>query len=137
MNPTPPDHEMVEVRLRYRPVGDILTCIVSGSDPSRRFTTEPAPGVLAEWTPTTEDRMRLTALQIAGASEAQTTETDPFSLLPPELRDVCRDLIDPGRHHSSHPSTHRPSTPISTRQETVQITRSLLPELSPLTQGAR
>lgn len=137
MSPTPPDQEMVEVRLRYRPVGDILTCVVTGSDPSRRVTTEPVPGVLAEWTPTPDDRMRLTALQILDASQPQPTDADPFSLLPPDLRAACHDLIDPGRHHSRHPSTHRPTTPVSIREETTRTARSLLPELTPTSQTTR
>lgn len=126
MNPTPPDQEMVEVRLRYRPVGDILTCVISGSDPSRRFTTEPAPGVLAEWTPTLGDRMRLTALQIIDASQPQPADTDPFSLLSPDLREACHDLIDPGRHHSSHPSTRRPLPPTAVVDTVLNVDSSLL-----------
>ena len=50
MNPTTEVEDMVTVRLRYRPVGDVLTVTVrSGGPPGPTFQTELDHDTFIEW----------------------------------------------------------------------------------------
>ena len=116
MSPTRTGDEMVEVRLRYRPVGDVLTISVrSGLPEGPRFQTEPDHHTIIEWLRMPDGSSLMAAMQVIGARDRSPDDgPDPLLQLSPQLRHDALDLIDPGRRHHGHPSAHRPVAPTAT-----------------------
>jgi hypothetical protein len=120
MNPTTEVEAMVEVRLRYRPVGDVLTVTVrSEGPPGPTFQTELDDGTLMEWMRLPDGTGQLTAMQLIGA-RSRSTRDGTIPELPAALREPALDLMNPGHRHHDHPSAHRPTTPTATHESTVR-----------------
>jgi hypothetical protein len=120
MSPTTEVEGMVEVRLRYRPVGDVLTVTVrSEVPPGPTFQTELDDDTLMEWMRLPDGTERLTAMQVIGA-RSRSGEDGAIPELPEALREPALDLMNPGHRHHDHPSAHRPTTATSTREQTVR-----------------
>lgn len=113
---------MVEVRLRYRPVGDVLTVSVqSGAPPGARFQTELDDDTLMEWMRRPDGTRQMLAMQVIGARSRSTGTIDPaIDQLPEALREPALDLMNPGHRHHDHPSAHRPTTPTATHEYTIR-----------------
>ena len=120
MNPTTEVEDMVEVRLRYRPVGDVLTVTVrSGGPPGPTFQTELDDDTLIEWMRMPDGSEQLTAMQLIGA-RSRSSADGTIPELPEALRGPALDLMNPGHRHHDHPSAHRPTTPTATHESTVR-----------------
>ena len=120
MKPTAQSEEMVEVRLRYRPVGDVLTLTVhSEGPPGRRFQTEIDDDTLVEWERMPNGTTQMTAMQLIARGPDSSTE--PWSDLAGPLRSAALDLAQPGRHHHDHPSAHRRVPTTGAVESTVAV----------------
>ncbi|MCU0310947.1 MAG: hypothetical protein MUE36_08390 [Acidimicrobiales bacterium] len=137
MSPGGRDEETVEVRLRYRPVGDVLTVSVrSEAPPGPIGRTELDDATSIEWTRRPDGTEQMTALQLLDA-RSSITDGRGFDVLPEALRAAALDLIDPGRHHHDHPSTHRPTHPTATHDSWVRTTADALVVALPRAAGGR
>ena len=108
------------VRLRYRPVGDVLTVSVAVPGvpgPVQRHESGPA---LVESCELPDGSARLCALRLLGASASRAGD-HPFHPLPFRLADAVLALVDPGHRHHGHPSTHRPLRADGVRESTVVV----------------
>jgi hypothetical protein len=123
MSPTASD-EMVEVRLRYRPVGDVLTLVVpAGDQPGPHFSTEPSPGAMVEWVQLPDGSARMVGIQLIEAS-SRTDADGRLPELPEALRSAALDLMHPGHRHHDHPSSHRPTHPTSAHDIHIRTSRA-------------
>ena len=126
MNPSMQAEGTVEVRLRYRPVGDILTVSVqSGAPPGPRSQTELDENTLVEWMRMPDGSEQITAMQLLDARSRSTHRTT-IDQLPEALREPALDLIHPGHRHHDHPSAHRLTNPTATHESLVRTTTDAL-----------
>jgi hypothetical protein len=122
MNPTMEVEAMVEVQLRYRPVGDVLTVSVrSGAPPGPTHQTELDDDTLIEWVRMPDGTTQLLAMQLIGAL-SRSDHDGTIHDLPEALREPALDLINPGHRHHDHPSAHRPSRPTTTHETIIRTT---------------
>jgi len=124
MSPTRTDQRVVEVRLRYRPVGDVLTVSVcSGLPDGPRFQTEPDDHTIIEWLRMPDGSTCMAAVQIIGPGPTNSPGRGPLiDYLHESLRATALELISPGRSHNHHPSTHSPTRSTDSRETTVLTT---------------
>ena len=109
----------VEVRLRYRPVGDVLTVSVRSPADAGPVERTERGDLLVESTPMPDGSTLLHALQLLDAG-AHRSRGD-LDLVPAALRPAALDLLDPGRRHHGHPSTHRPTHATVVHEQTIRV----------------
>ncbi len=130
--------ELLEVRLRYRPVGGVLTGSVRGVDPNgRRHQASPDDDTVLEFVTTPQGDHQLVAFHLLDTTFDDVARRS-VAFLPEPLRRPVLDLLDPGRHHHGHPSTHRPTTPLTVHEATVLTApeQLVLPEHGSLSDAA-
>jgi hypothetical protein len=111
----------VEVRLRYRPVGDVLTVLVrSEGPPGSMFQMDLDGDISIEWVRMADGTRQIAAMQILGAL-ARYGDGEHTSELPVTLRRPAMELMDRGGRHHGHPSTHRPLQPTGTYEAVLRI----------------
>ena len=127
MSVMPDEGQIVEVRLRYRPIGDILTVTIpSAPSPGHRHSESLTVNRILEWSERADGSRRLEALQVIDATHDIANGSLHDLGITDQLFDEIHALIRPGAHHHGHPSTHRPETPLTVHESTVRVPSSRL-----------
>jgi hypothetical protein len=130
MSPSASEPEMVDVHLRYRPVGDVLTMTVdSDATAGPRFHTELDDDTLVEWTRRPDGTTHILAVQLLDA-RSRVSGTGPIEALPAAFTEPALDLLDPGHRHRHHPSSHRPTNPVAAHSAVVRVAEATFTDLS-------